>query len=342
MKSKLILIYTTFILFFSCSSIKDLEEGLYAEFTTNMGNMIVKLNYESTPVTVANFVLLSEGKHPKVQEKFKGKKFYDGIIFHRVIDSFMIQAGDPTATGSGGPGYRFLDEIVETLKHDKPGILSMANSGPGTNGSQFFITEIATPWLDGKHTVFGQLIKGFDVYDNISNVKTAVANRPEKDVVIKKIKIIRKGSSAKKFDALNTWLEMEPKLSILAEQKRREEIEKISVGYTVTDSGLRYKITKTSNGKSAIDGNKVKVHYVGKLLNGNEFDSSYKRNLPFEFQLGVGQVIKGWDEALKVLKTGEKGTFIIPSELGYGPRGAGGVIPPNATLIFDIELLEIN
>ena len=342
MKTKFILFFMACTIMFACKkNYPDLEDGIYAEFNTSMGTMLIKLTYEKTPVTVANFVALAEGNHPKVKDEFKGMRFYDGIIFHRVMDNFMIQGGDPSGNGSGGPGYRFLDEINEELIHDKAGILSMANSGPGTNGSQFFITEVPTPWLDGKHTVFGFMVEGFEVHDKISNVKTAIANRPEKDIVIKKLRILRVGSKAKEFDAPSTWNEMEPKLFILAEEKRRKKLDDISKGFAVTESGIRYNIKNSTKGKTPKKGNKVKVHYSGKLIDGDEFDSSYKANKPFEFNVEMGQVIKGWDESLKILKVGEKGTFIIPGDLGYGPKGYPGVIPPNATLIFEIELLEI-
>ena len=320
---------------------KDIGDGLYAEFNTSMGTMLIKLTYEKTPVTVANFIALAEGRHPKVSDNFKGIKYYDGTIFHRVIDNFMIQGGDPFGNGSGGPGYKFLDEIDLSLNHDKPGVLSMANSGPGTNGSQFFITEVATPHLNGRHTVFGHVIKGIEVQDAISNVETAIANRPKNDVILESINIFRVGENAKNFDAVSVWNEMEPKLFIIEKEKKRKRIEEISVGYEITDSGIRYKLEKLNKNKIPKKGDRVRVHYSGKLIDGTLFDSSYSRNTPFEFNVGLGEVIKGWDEALSILRIGEKGTFIIPSELAYGVRGAGGVIPPNANLVFEIELLEI-
>ena len=225
MKTKFAIFFLVCSMVFACdnnySNYQDLEDGMYAEFNTSMGVMLIKLTYDKTPVTVANFVALAEGNHPKVDNDFKGKKFYNGIIFHRVIDKFMIQGGDPSGDGTGGPGYKFLDEIDLTLRHDKPGVLSMANSGPGTNGSQFFITEVPTPHLDGKHTVFGHVVKGIEIQDAISNVETAVADRPVKDVTINNLKIIRIGSDAKGFDAVKTWNEMEPKLFIMQEEKKR-------------------------------------------------------------------------------------------------------------------------
>ncbi len=349
MKLKFILFFLLNSILFSCNNqYNELEDGVYAEINTSLGKMLIQLNYKETPVTVANFIALSEGTHPDVKQDFKEKKFYNGLIFHRVMDKFMIQGGCPLGNGSGNPGYTFDDEINPNLKHDKPGILSMANSGPATNGSQFFITEVPTPWLDGKHTVFGQVISGIEIQDKISNVKTAIANRPENDVIINSINIIKIGESANNFDEVSVWINEEPKLQkrrIEIEKSKREELnkqlEKLSKGYTTTASGLKYKILVSTKNKKPVNGNNVKVHYTGKLMDGNIFDSSLRRNLPFEFKIGEGRVIKGWEEALQILKVGEKASFIIPSNLAYGPRGAGGVIPPNATLIFEIELLEI-
>ena len=349
MKLKFILFFLLNSIIFSCNNqYNELEDGVYAEINTSLGTMLIQLNYKETPVTVANFIALSKGTHPDVKQDFKEKKFYNGLIFHRVMDKFMIQGGCPLGNGSGNPGYTFDDEINPNLKHDKAGILSMANSGPATNGSQFFITEIPTPWLDGKHTVFGQVISGIEIQDKISNVKTAIANRPENDVIINSVNIIKIGESANNFDEVSVWINEEPKLEnrrIEIEKAKREELtkqlEKLSKGYTTTNSGLKYKILVSTKNKKAVNGNNVKVHYTGKLMDGNIFDSSLRRNLPFEFKIGEGRVIRGWEEALQILRVGEKASFIIPSNLAYGPRGAGGVIPPNATLIFEIELLEI-
>ena len=162
----------------------------------------------------------------------------------------MIQGGDPYGNGSGGPGYKFLDEFDESLKHDKPGVLSMANSGPGTNGSQFFITEVPTPHLDFKHSVFGHVVKGIEIQDAISNVKTAIKNRPEQDVILKKINIIRVGKQAKAFDAVSVWNEMEPKLFIFQQEAERKKIEEILPDYEITESGIRYKIEKSTENEN--------------------------------------------------------------------------------------------
>ncbi len=308
------------------------KEGMYAKIKTNKGDIMLELEFEKTPLTVANFVGLAEGKI-KNNKKEVGEPYYDGLKFHRVIADFMIQGGCPDGNGMGGPGYQFPDEIHPDLKHSGPGILSMANAGPGTNGSQFFITHKETPWLDGKHTVFGKVTEGQDVVDAISQ-----------DDKIIEIDIIRKGENAKKFDSkaiFDKELEKLEKQAAEKAKKAKEAIDALKKGAKVTSSGLAYKIIKKGTGAKAEAGKTVSVHYTGKLSNGTKFDSSYDRNQPIEFELGRGRVIKGWDEGISLLNVGSKATFIIPPDLAYGARGAGGVIPPNATLIFDVELVEI-
>ena len=308
------------------------KEGMYAKIKTNKGDIMLELEFEKTPLTVANFVGLAEGKI-KNNKKEVGEPYYDGLKFHRVIADFMIQGGCPDGNGMGGPGYQFPDEIHPDLKHSGPGILSMANAGPGTNGSQFFITHKETPWLDGKHTVFGKVTEGQDVVDAIAQ-----------DDKIIEIDIIRKGENAKKFDSKAIFDKELEKLEKQAEEKAKkakEAIDALKKGAKVTSSGLAYKIIKKGTGAKAEAGKTVSVHYTGKLSNGTKFDSSYDRNQPIEFELGRGRVIKGWDEGISLLNVGSKATFIIPPDLAYGARGAGGVIPPNATLIFDVELVEI-
>ena len=312
----------------------DLSDGLYADLETSKGNIILELYYEQVPTTVSNFVALAEGNHPVVDDQHEGKRYYDGLKFHRVIEDFMIQGGDPTGTGSGGPGYQFDDEFNEELKHDGPGVLSMANAGPGTNGSQFFITHVETPWLDGKHSIFGKVNSGQDVVDEI-----------EQDDIIKTVKVVRIGEAAKSFNApknFENYISEKSEADILRAEAEKESLEKLSEGMQETESGIKYKISKEGTGPNAKKDDLLSVHYSLQLVDGSEIDSSFTRGAPIEFTCGVGQVIKGWDEAMQLLNKGSKARLIIPSELGYGAVGAGnGVIPPNATLIFDVELVDI-
>ncbi|MFN4763240.1 peptidylprolyl isomerase [Gillisia sp. Q332] len=309
-----------------------MQDGLYAKFHTSKGEILVELKYEKTPGTVGNFVGLAEGN---IENKAipQGKRYYDGLKFHRVIPDFMIQGGDPKGNGTGGPGYNFEDEIHPDLTHDKPGILSMANAGPGTNGSQFFITHIATPWLDGKHTVFGEVVEGQDVVNKI-----AQGDRLEK------LEIIREGEDAKKFNAVEAFRSFsgaKAEREAAAEKQQEEMLGEISQGFEKTSSGLRYKIEEKGTGAKAEKGKTVSVHYKGMLPDGTVFDSSYKRNQPIDFPLGEGHVIAGWDEGIQLLYEGGQARFVIPSHLAYGERGAGGVIPPNTTLVFDVELVKV-
>ena len=313
--------------------ISELAEGLYAEITTSKGEILLNLEYEKTPVTVSNFVGLVEGSLNREDED---EPFYDGLNFHRVLDNFMIQGGCPLGTGTGGPGYSFPDEFDSSLRHDSPGILSMANSGPATNGSQFFITHVETPWLNDKHTVFGKIVGNMDVVNSIKQ-----GDR------IESVRIHRKGPGAEAFVVTKESFEemVEQAGSKTAEKAKKEaagvltEIKNRYPDAVVTKSGLRYIVlTEGSGDTSPGMGTKVTVHYAGTLLNGQEFDSSRKRGEPAEF--AIGQVIEGWNEALQTMKKGEKRTLIIPPELGYGKKGYPGVIPPDSFLIFDVELID--
>lgn len=309
-----------------------MQDGLYAKFNTTKGEILVALEYQKTPGTVGNFVALAEGNLEN-SAKPQGKPYYDGLKFHRVIPDFMIQGGCPQGSGVGGPGYKFDDEYHPDLKHDGPGVLSMANAGPGTNGSQFFITHTETAWLDGKHTVFGKVQSGQDVVDAIAQGD-----------VIESLEIVRVGDEAEAFNAIEAFRTFEgAREKRLAEEKAKAEaeLEKLAAGFEKTNSGLRYKIIQKGNGAKAEKGKTVSVHYKGMLADGTVFDSSYKRNQPIDFAIGVGQVIPGWDEGIGLLKVGDKARMVIPSHLAYGSAGAGGVIPPNATLIFDVELMGV-
>ena len=308
------------------------ENHMYAKINTSKGDILIQLEYEKTPLTVANFVALSEGEM-KNNHKQAGEPYYDGLKFHRVIDEFMVQGGCPLGSGSGDPGYKFADEFHPDLKHDKGGVLSMANSGPGTNGSQFFITHKETPWLDGKHTVFGHVIEGMEIVNAIVQ-----------DDVINTITIIREGSKTEAFNAVkvfNTAQENMKQRNLIKQENDKAAMQELTEGATKTKSGLAYKIIKKGNGHvNPTLESTVTVHYTGKLIDGTIFDSSVQRGSPASF--GVTQVIQGWIDALQLMKTGSKWILYIPADLAYGTRGSGQKIEPNATLIFEVELLSIN
>ena len=330
------------LLFASCSSVKGesmqaIEKngpGVYAVITTAKGDIVLYLEYQKTPLTVTSFVGLAEGTLNKAHP---GQPFYDGLTFHRVVPNFMIQGGDPAGNGTGGPGYEFANEIVPSLKFDAPGILGMANAGPDTNGSQFFITHVATPFLDGQYTVFGHVVAGQKVVDSIVQGDK-----------IEKITIVREGADAQKFHPTQASFDaLEKTISDKNAQAAKAEadaemtvIDKLSKGATVTPSGLRYFIVRHGTGPKPTKGQTVIANYEGRLPNGQVFDSSYKRGQPIEFPVGEGRVIPGWDEALMDMRVGEKRTLIIPPALGYGSRGVGP-IPPNSWLIFDVELVGL-
>lgn len=320
----------------SLEFVKHQGDGLYAILQTTRGDIVLSLAFEKAPMTVANFVGLAEGTlEPQVR---RGQRFYDGLTFHRVVPDFVIQGGDPLGNGRGGPGYRFPDEITD-LRHDGPGVLSMANAGPDTNGSQFFITLRATPHLDGKHSVFGRVIRGMEVVQAIQQGDS-----------ITSVTIVRNGEKAEQFRPTQASFD---RMIQTTQERRREEAERQSQASLaevsrrwpnarVTASGLRFLVTRQGNGDRPQRGQTIRAHYEGRLLNDQVFDSSYRRNEPIEFQVGVGMVIPGWDEALLDMRPGEKRTLIIPPNLAYGQEGAGGVIPPNAWLVFDVELVGVS
>jgi cyclophilin family peptidyl-prolyl cis-trans isomerase len=366
MKIKITFALLSLALLLGCKQEKNnLPDGLYAQIETNKGSIIVQLDYEKAPITVANFVSLAEGKNEFITvENLKNKPFYDGLKFHRVIDDFMIQGGDPLGTGSGDTGYKFKDEIND-FRFDKGGVLAMANSGPATNSSQFFITHVPTPWLDGLHTIFGHVVeKGMEVVNLI-----------KQDDEIKKISIIRNGEAAKKFDAVSIFKNYFKVESENQKKKQAEEalldsqykvIREEKANYFSTlkaksiqsATGLQYVITKKGGGKKPANGTNVNIHYAGFLENGSLFDSSIEevsRNFgkydanraaqngyqPIPFVMGIKQgMIPGFIEGIEKLAYGDKAVIFIPSKLGYGASGAGNVIPPNATIIFEIELIE--
>jgi cyclophilin family peptidyl-prolyl cis-trans isomerase len=326
----------------------NLEDGIYAEFSTTKGKIICVLEYQKTPITVANFIGLAEGNF-KVGDSVFTKPFYNGLKFHRVIKDFMIQGGDPLGNGSGGPGYKFPDEIVSDLKHAGPGILSMANSGPATNGSQFFITHKETPWLDGKHTVFGHVIQGQEVVD-------AIAQDDKMNVV----KIIRVGKDAKLFNAIQTFsayyakfqeeekkrLELYSRISAMSQEEYKNymfnEVKLKFPNAVLSPTGLVYVIENEGVGNKPIKGDQVTLHYNGTLrMDGKKFDSSYDRNQPMPFKYLEQRMIPGFEEGVSMLGSGAKAKLIIPYYQAYGAQGRPGAIPPYSDLVFDIEILSI-
>ncbi|MBR6085134.1 MAG: peptidylprolyl isomerase [Spirochaetales bacterium] len=313
-------------------SYKD-TDGLYAVIDTQKGDIVLRLEYQKVPMTVANFVGLVEGE---LNMEDPGENFYEGLNFHRVINNFMIQGGCPKGDGTGGPGYSFPDEFDPSLRHDGPGVLSMANAGPGTNGSQFFITHVKTPWLNDKHSVFGHVVEG-----------QSVVNAIRQGDIINTITIERIGEDAQNFKVTKQiFSDLVQNAAKKAMDRRRAEIEKVEKeianrwpNTVKTPSGLQYVVLRKGDGKGSPKyGNPVTVHYTGTLLDGRMFDSSINRGQPATFK--IGQVIEGWNEALVTMSRGEKRTLIIPPELGYGVQGYPGIIPPNSYLIFDVELLD--
>tara|TARA_B100001248_G_scaffold235330_1_gene197969 strand:- start:614 stop:1639 length:1026 start_codon:yes stop_codon:yes gene_type:complete len=339
---KIIHLFTAIIVLTILSCSPKLEDGIYAKVNTNKGEIQLQLTYDQTPVTVANFMSLAEGTNTQVDSIYSGKPYYDGLTFHRVIQDFMIQGGDPTGTGQGGPGYRFDDEIVPELKHDGPGVLSMANAGPGTNGSQFFITHKETPWLDGKHTVFGRVTEGQSVVDSIAQNDTIIG-----------VTIIRKGRDAKKFDVATTFenyfLEKDK-----VKNDKRDALVALEQSATYTDSGLGVVITTEGDGEAVTTDKTVLTHYAVYFEDGRLLDTSladvaraynmYNPNRPYQpIPARVdadAQMITGFKEGLRLLSVGDKATLYLPYELAYGANGGRG-IPPQTNLIFEVEVVGL-
>ncbi len=349
----------------SCKTTKynDLDDGMYADIQTDKGDIVLKLEFEKTPITVSNFVSLAEGNNTYVDEKFKGKPFFNGLKFHRVVKDFIIQGGDPRGNGTGDPGYKFEDEFPMDdqgnllLSHDSPGILSMANGGPDANGSQFFITHKEAKFLDGRHSVFGHVIIGQNVVDSI-----------QKDDVINKVEIIRVGKNAKKFDAaekFNTYFKrIEEEQKEL--QKKKEEtkakflkfIEDNKEKATVLPSGLKIISIKKGSDVKPKTGSKVQVYYAGYFTTGDLFDTNVKDvallydkyNRVREQRGGYkpaamdyspdAQLIQGFRDGLQQMNYGDKVLILVPSHLAYGEQGSRGVIPPNSDLIFELEIID--
>lgn len=369
MKKTHMLLIVALLSLLSCNDkYPDLEDGLYAEFITDKGTIVAQLYPEDAPATVANFIALAEGNHPMTDSTYAGKPYYNGLKFHRIIKDFMIQGGDPKGTGSGGPGFKFHDEFSDK-KHDTPGILSMANSGPNTNGSQFFITHKPTPWLDGKHTIWGKTVIGFEVIDSITGVPMidARAGRPKGDVFMQQVNVIRKGAEAKKYDAVATFTK---ELESYEKKKVEEAVEKAKLLAGVKakfdekrkdteklPSGLEIHWDHKGKGQKPAVGSTFKAHYAGYFADGGLFDTSIEEVAKSQGQFDHRRkdaggyapmqrkyspdeaLIPGFKEGILQMSVGDKATLFIPSHLGYGPSGFRGVIPPNSDLVFEIELL---
>lgn len=343
----------------------ELKDGIYAEFITNKGTFIAKLKNETAPLTVSNFVALAEGTNGMVDSLYKGKHFYDGLTFHRVIKDFMIQGGDPKGNGSGNPGYTFPDEPVDSIRFTKKGLLAMANSGPDTNGSQFFITLKETPWLDGRHTIFGEIVKGQEVVDSIGNLETEKpGDKPKETVTIEKVNIINKGNvKVPYFTEEMAKLEKEKKekeerINKVAE-KQAEELNALRAKADSLPSGLKIYFNEKGDGPQPKEGDKILMNYAGYLADGHMFDSNILENaekfemvdemrkaaqqyvpVPTDYSTEA-KLIPGFREGLLNMKVGDKATIFIPAHLAYGKRGIPGVIPPDSELIFNLEIVEI-
>ena len=328
-------------------------DGVYARLNTSLGTIVCRIETERVPVTAGNFVGLAEGtlsfRDPKTQEWVK-RPFYDGLTFHRVVQGFVVQGGDPLGDGTGGPGYEFIDEFDPALSHTGPGVLSMANSGPGTNGSQFFITLAAAPHLDRRHSVFGNVVFGMDVLQAMAAepMTGPEKSRPAKAIVIQNVSIIRRGKAARAFDAAAAFA-MQEQIVAARERERQEKAQRFQRELSAeaksadsTASGLRFWVRTPGKGDPPVNGDMVEAHYTGYLEDGTQFDSSYERGAGFRFPVGNGRVIKGWDEVFLLMRAGEKRRVIIPPQLAYGKTGFRRYgIPADATLVFDLELIQI-
>ena len=324
------------------STPKSLEgkQGLFAVMSTSKGDIVLELFYDRTPLTVTNFVGLAEG----TLDAAKGKKFYDGLKFHRVIADFMIQGGDPKGTGAGGPGYKFADEFVDDLRFTGPGVLAMANAGPGTNGSQFFITHVETPWLNGKHTIFGHVV---------DDASQTVVNKIAQNDIIKSVKIFRLGEDAKKFTA--TQADFDRLANVAAAKAKAEkqkklaakiaEVEKKYPDFSKDENGIYYKIIKQGKGEKAGKKRTVTMEYKGYFIDGQVFDGSSKLlpggHEPLTFETASGRMIPGFDVTAQDMKVGELRTVVLPPDMAYGENGIPGAIPGNAFLVFDMEIVSI-
>lgn len=319
------------------------DEGVFAIINTSKGEIVARLFYDKTPMTVANFVGLAEGT--KNSSRGLGTPFYDGIKWHRVIADFMIQGGDPNSLdgdpgndGMGGPGYSFPDEFDPNFKHDKAGVLSMANSGPATNGSQFFITHKATPWLDGKHSVFGQVVKGQDVVNAIKQGDSILT-----------IRIDRRGEKAKAFVVTQAFFDQQiEKATVVEEQRRAAAAQQAEASIKTKwpnavklDNGLWVSAQTEGTGPQIVPQADVTFHFEGSILDGQKLDNSRERGNPTTFKFGQNPILEGIRLAFLTMREGDRKTFIIPSKLAYAIDPTQIVIPGGTYIVYDLEVLKV-
>lgn len=363
-KLSLLLLLITFS-FSSCEDkYPELKDGVYAEFVTNYGTFVAELYNDQTPLTVANFVGLAEGTNTMVDSTYQGKKYYNGLSFHRIMKDFMIQGGDPNGDGTGNPGYRFPDEFVDSLQHNRKGILSMANSGPGTNGSQFFITLKETPWLNNKHSVFGEIVVGMEVVDSLGLVPTEKpGDKPLSPVIMEEVNIIIKGNQSI-ISFVEVMENKEKERLALQERVQRVAIDKgvefVNLSETAEElpSGLKILFTEKAGGEKPAEGSKILMNYAGYLSNGQMFDTNILETAEQfeavdEAKKGAGKyaptlsiysteapLVPGFREGLLKMSMGDKAILFIPSHLGWGERGYPPKIPGNQDVVFELELVD--
>ncbi|TMM31057.1 peptidylprolyl isomerase [Polaribacter aestuariivivens] len=380
---KIVYFFIIFLLLTSCTSpkYKDLKDGIYANIETNKGDILLELYANDVPKTVANFISLVEGTNTRLLDSLKGENFYEGIIFHRVVPNFVIQAGGYTSKGRKIAGYLFGDEfpIADNgdyiYKHDDQGILSMANGGPKTNNSQFFITHRAIPHLNGKHSVFGkttvnslelkELQKKYtdslQLKKAIDSTRMAIVNKIVQNDTINTIKIIRIGAAAKEFDAASVFNEEEAdfeksqQAKINQENKREEKryakylvrkkafLAKMNVSKAKeTGTGLRILMLKETKGKKVTENKPITANYTLYIADGKRMQSSSDVGKPVVFNLKDEQnpMISGLREGLLTMREGEKARFFIPYSIAFGDQKAGP-FPAKSDLIYEIEILKI-
>ncbi len=334
-----------------------LADGIYATITTSLGVMTAQLEYEKVPLIVANFIGLAEGTkfYSKDPQAFPanpdGKSYFDRLIFHRVIKDFMIQGGCPLGNGTGNPGYWLPDQFHPDLKHDGPGVLSMANSGEHTNGSQFFITHAATPWLDftdiraGNHSVFGKVVVGMDVVDAIAGVAVSGPSKPKTDVVIESMRIIRVGEKARAFEATEESIDRMLRDIAASQMKEVQEALKIEP----TDSGLIYEELKPGTGEFVKESDTVTFHFIAELVSeANEFGRVFADSVnpqPAPLKITVKELsimLPGAAEGVKLMKKNGHAMLYIPPELAYGKLGFFDKrVPAHSVVLMEILLVDV-